>query len=146
MEYDYIIVGAGSAGCILASRLSESGRYTVLLLEAGGKDSSFWFKIPVGIRQDLLQRNLQLDVLQRAGEALGDRKIYCPRGKVQGGSGSINAMIYLRGPATDFDDWAAIGNRGWGYHDVLPYFRKLETHPAGETEYHGGSGPSTSRR
>lgn len=141
MEYDYIVVGAGSAGCILASRLSESGRHTVLLLEAGGKDSSFWFKIPIGFAKTYYNKTYNWMYYSEPEKALGDRRIYCPRGKVQGGSGSINAMIYLRGPATDYDDWAADGNRGWGYHDVLPYFRKLETHPAGETDYHGGSGP-----
>ena len=136
MEYDYIVVGAGSAGCILASRLSESGRHTVLLLEAGGKDSSFWFKIPVGFAKTYYSEAYNWMYYSEPERELADRRVYCPRGKVQGGSGSINAMIYLRGPATDYDDWAALGNRGWGYLDVLPYFRNLETHPAGETDYH----------
>jgi choline dehydrogenase len=141
VEYDYIIAGAGSAGCILASRLSESGQHSVLLLEAGGKDSSFWFKIPVGFAKTYYSEKYNWMYYSEPEKELGDRAIYCPRGKVQGGSGSINAMIFLRGPASDYDDWAAAGNPGWSYRDVLPHFRKLETHPRGDTEYHGNSGP-----
>ncbi len=141
MNYDYVIVGAGSAGCILAERLSASGRYSVLLLEAGGPDKSFWFKIPVGFAKLYYHKTWNWMYYSEPEPELADRSIYCPRGKVQGGSGSINAMIYVRGAAGDFDDWAAAGNPGWSYRDVLPYFRKLESHPLGDTEYHGADGP-----
>jgi choline dehydrogenase len=141
MTYDYIIAGAGAAGCVLANRLSASGKYTVLLLEAGGKDSSLWFKIPVGFAKMYYNPTFNWMYYSQPQKQLANRAIYAPRGKVQGGSGSINAMIYVRGQAHDFDDWAADGNDGWGFKDVLPYFRKLENHPLGDTEYHGGSGP-----
>ncbi|QDL53988.1 GMC family oxidoreductase [Rhodoferax aquaticus] len=141
MTYDYVIVGAGSAGCILANRLSESGEHSVLLLEAGGKDSSFWFKLPVGYVKSYFNPKTNWMYYTEPQAELAGRKIYAPRGKVLGGSGSINAMIYVRGQAKDFDDWALAGNPGWGYHDVLPYFKKLENHPAGETAYRGANGP-----
>ena len=141
MTYDYIIAGAGAAGCVLANRLSASGQYSVLLLEAGGKDDSFWFKIPVGFAKMYYNPTYNWMYYSQPQKALGQRALYAPRGKVQGGSGSINAMIYVRGQAHDFDDWAANGNDGWGFKDVLPYFRKLENHPLGDSEYHGGSGP-----
>lgn len=141
MTYDYIIVGAGSAGCILAERLSASGQYSVLVLEAGGEADSFWFKIPVGFAKTYYDPGCNWMYYTEPEAELADRKIYAPRGKVQGGSGSINAMIYVRGAPRDFDDWAAAGNSGWSYKDVLPYFRKLETHEAGNTAMHGASGP-----
>ncbi|KLU20892.1 choline dehydrogenase [Caballeronia mineralivorans PML1(12)] len=141
MTYDYIIVGAGSAGCILAERLSASGQYSVLVLEAGGKADSFWFKIPVGFAKTYYDPGCNWMYYTEPEAELANRKIYAPRGKVQGGSGSINAMIYVRGAPRDFDDWAAAGNSGWSYRDVLPYFRKLETHEAGNTAMHGASGP-----
>ncbi|MDE1184266.1 GMC family oxidoreductase N-terminal domain-containing protein [Paraburkholderia sp.] len=141
MDYDYIIVGAGSAGCILANRLSASGQHTVLLLEAGGKDSSFWFKVPVGFTKTYYNPTYNWMYYSEPEKELDGRPIYCPRGKVQGGSGSINAMIFVRGQPHDFDDWAAAGNPGWTFRDVLPYFRKLESHPLGNTEYHGADGP-----
>ncbi|WP_324730614.1 GMC family oxidoreductase [Pseudomonas paeninsulae] len=141
MTYDYIIVGAGSAGCILANRLSASGEHSVLLLEAGGKDSSPWFRIPVGFAKMYYNPTHNWMYYSQPEQQLANRAIYAPRGKVQGGSGSINAMIYVRGQAHDFDDWAAGGNDGWSFKDVLPYFKKLESHPLGDTEYHGASGP-----
>lgn len=141
MNYDYIIVGAGSAGCILANRLTASGQHSVLLLEAGGKDSSFWFKIPVGFTKTYYNETYNWMYYSEPEKELDNRLIYCPRGKVQGGSGSINAMIYVRGQPHDFDDWAAAGGKGWAFRDVLPYFRKLESHPLGNTQYHGADGP-----
>ncbi|MGV2291650.1 GMC family oxidoreductase N-terminal domain-containing protein [Trinickia sp. YCB016] len=142
MKYDYIIVGAGSAGCILANRLTESGKYTVLLVEAGGKDSSYWFKVPVGFTKTYYNETYNWMYYSEPEKELDNRSIYCPRGKVQGGSGSINAMVYVRGQRHDFDDWAAAaGDKGWSYEGVLPYFRKLESHPLGNTKYHGADGP-----
>jgi choline dehydrogenase len=141
MNYDYIIVGAGSAGCILAERLSASGQHSVLLLEAGGPDTSLWFRIPIGFAKLYYHPAYNYMYYSEPEAELGGRSVYCPRGKVQGGSGSINAMIYVRGAARDYDDWAAAGNPGWSYRDVLPYFRKLESHAAGDTEFHGANGP-----
>jgi choline dehydrogenase len=141
MEFDFVIVGAGSAGCIVASRLSESGRYSVLLIEAGGEDKSFWFKIPVGYAKSYYNPKVNWMYRTEPEAELGGRRIYAPRGKVQGGSGSINAMVFVRGDRSDFDDWREAGNPGWGFDDVLPFFRKLETHARGESQWHGGDGP-----
>lgn len=140
MTYDYIIAGAGAAGCVLANRLGV-GQTFGAAAGSGWQGQLAVVQDPGRLRQNVLQPDLQLDVLQPAAEAVGQSEIYAPRGKVQGGSGSINAMIYVRGQAHDFDDWAANGNDGWGFKDVLPYFRKLENHPLGDSEYHGGSGP-----
>lgn len=139
--FDYIIVGAGSAGCILASRLSESGRYRVLLLEAGGRDASLLFRVPVGFAQLYYHPRHNWMYSTQPQPELDGRSVYAPRGKVQGGSGSINAMIYVRGLPQDFDDWAAAGNPGWGWDDVLPWFKHLETHAGGASAMHGGDGP-----
>ncbi len=113
----------------------------MLLLEAGGPDDSFWFKIPIGFAKLYYHKAYNWMYYSEPEPELAGRSIYCPRGKVQGGSGSINAMIYVRGAAADYDDWAAAGNPGWSYKDTLPYFRKLESHPLGDTPWHGASGP-----
>ena len=141
MTFDYIVVGAGSAGCILAHRLSESGRNSVLLLEAGPRDASYWMQVPIGFAKTYYNPRYNYMYYSEPEKAMSGRKLYVPRGKVQGGSGSINAMIYVRGQPADFDDWAAAGNDGWSYQDVLPYFKNLEKHPLGDTAYRSGSGP-----
>jgi choline dehydrogenase len=138
--YDYIVVGAGSAGCILANRLTEGGKYSVLLLEAGGTDDSLRFKVPIGYVYTYYDRRSNWMYSLQPEKELNNRTLYCPRGKVQGGSGSINALIYVRGQKSDFDDWAAQGNAGWAFEDVLPYYKRLESHPLGNTEYHRADG------
>ena len=141
MTYDYIIVGAGSAGCILANRLTESGRYTVLLLEAGGPDDALRFKVPIGYVYTYYDANCNWMYSIQPQQQLANRTLYCPRGKVQGGSGSINAMIYIRGQRGDFEDWSTRGNPDWSHDEVLFYYKKIESHPLGNTEYHSADGP-----
>jgi choline dehydrogenase len=138
--YDYIIVGAGSAGCILADRMSESGKHRVLLIEAGGEDKGFWFKLPVGYIKSYFNPQTNWMFYSTPQTHLNGRSLYAPRGKVLGGSGSINAMIYVQGQRQDFDDWQAAGNPGWGFDDVQAYFRKLENHPQGDSAGRGEQG------
>jgi choline dehydrogenase-like flavoprotein len=140
-EYDYIIVGAGSAGCALAARMTASGRHRVLLLEAGGSDASPWIRVPVGYARTFNDPRFNWMYETEPDPGLGRRAAHWPRGKVLGGSSAINAMVFIRGQPTDFDDWREAGNPGWGWSDVLPYFRRLEDHPAGPSEYHGADGP-----
>jgi len=140
-EYDYIIVGAGTAGCVLASRLSENGAHRVLLLEAGGSERSLWIRVPVGYARTFHDPRYNWMYQAEPDPALDNRRAHWPRGKVLGGSGSINAMVYVRGQPGDFDDWAAAGNPGWSYKEVLPYFTRLENHCWGASDYHGATGP-----
>ena len=140
-EYDYIIVGAGSAGCVLANRLTESGRHRVLLLEAGGSDFSPWIRVPIGYARTFTDPRYNWMYRTEPEPAFDGRSAFWPRGKVLGGSSSINAMVFVRGQPSDYEDWRSAGNPGWGWHDVLPYFRKLEDHAWGASEYHGAGGP-----
>jgi choline dehydrogenase len=140
-HYDYIVVGAGSAGCVLADRLSQNGKHRVLVLEAGGSDRRFWVQVPIGYGKTYYQRAVNWMYMTSKVPGLGQRPSYWPRGKVLGGSSSINAMVYIRGQAHDYDDWAAAGNPGWSYADVLPYFVRSETNQRGADTYHGDCGP-----
>ncbi|SLN63699.1 GMC family oxidoreductase [Oceanibacterium hippocampi] len=140
-RYDYIIVGAGSAGSVLAARLTESGRNKVLLLEAGPDDRRFWIQVPVGYGKSFYDPRVNWMYMTEPVPELAGRASYWPRGKVLGGSSSINAMVYIRGQAEDFEDWKAAGNRGWGWDDVLPLYKRMESHAWGESDYHGGAGP-----
>jgi len=139
-EYDYIIVGAGSAGCVLANRLSEDPSKTVLLLEAGPEDSSMWMKIPAGTTKVFGPSAVNWGYFTEPEPHLRDRKIYWPRGRTLGGSSSINGMVYLRGHAEDYDQWERLGNPGWGWKDVVPYFKRSEDQARGESELHGVGG------
>jgi choline dehydrogenase len=138
--YDYVIVGAGSAGCVLAARLSEDPDVKVALLEAGGQDSRPEIAMPAAFPM-LLKSSVDWDLLGEEEPGLGGRRLYLPRGKVIGGSGSINAMIYVRGNRADYDDWAAGGAEGWSYDEVLPYFKRSEDNERGEDPFHGAGGP-----
>ncbi len=141
-NFDYIIVGAGSAGCVLAHRLSADPSVKVLLLEAGSKDNSLMVHMPAGVGQLLSKRTRFNWYYDTEGQThLNNRRLYWPRGKGLGGSSSINGMIYIRGHARDYDQWRQLGLDGWGYADVLPYFRKAETNENGANEFHGGEGP-----
>ncbi len=143
MEFDYIIIGAGSAGCVLAARLSEDGKNTVLLLEAGGEDSNPWIHIPAGYIKTMINPEVNWMFDTQPDPGTGNREIAVPRGRVLGGSSSINAMVYVRGQAQDYDVWAQMGNRGWSYDDVLPYFKKAEAREGGDPDFRGGGGPLT---
>ncbi|WP_075220554.1 GMC family oxidoreductase [Acuticoccus yangtzensis] len=144
-ECDVVVVGAGSAGCVVAARLSETPGLSVTLLEAGGSDRSVWVRMPIGYGGAFYHPTLNWRYYTEPDEGLGGRAAYWPRGKVLGGSSSINAMVYIRGQAADYDGWAAAGNPGWAYRDVLPFFRRLESNLAGADEWRGGDGPITVR-
>lgn len=141
-RYDYIIIGAGSAGCVLANRLTEDGTTKVLLLEAGGKDKSILVKMPAGVGSLIKAKgDYNWGFWTEEEPNLNDRKLWWPRGKGWGGSSSINGMIYIRGHARDYDQWRQMGLAGWGYADVLPYFKRSEGLDTGADPWHGGDGP-----
>jgi choline dehydrogenase len=140
-EFDYIIVGAGSAGCVLANRLSAGGADRVLLLEAGPSDLRFWIQVPIGYGKTFYDGRVNWKYQAEPDAGLAGRKSYWPRGKVIGGSSSINAMVYVRGQVEDFDGWERAGNPGWGWRDVLPAYRRMENHALGAGPYHGAGGP-----
>lgn len=139
-DFDFIIIGAGSAGCLLANRLTKSGRFRVLLLEAGGSDRRFMIRMPIGYGHSFYNPKVNWRFEAGPQAALGGRSSYWPRGKVLGGSSSINAMVFVRGQRNDFDDWRAAGNIGWGFDDVLPYFKSIETFGRGGDAFRGDSG------
>lgn len=139
--YDYIVVGAGSAGAVVASRLSENGTYTVLCLEAGSEGSNyFWSRVPVGVAKMIDNPAVNWCYSSEPDEGSGGRRIEVPRGKMLGGSSAINGMVFIRGQAQDYDHWAQLGNRGWSYQDVLPLFKKMERYDGGSDEFRGRDG------
>ena len=139
--YDYIVVGAGSAGAVVASRLTESGAHRVLLLEAGTEGSNFfWSRVPVGVAKMIDNPAVNWCYSSEPDEGSGGRRIEVPRGKMLGGSSSINGMVYIRGQAQDYDHWAQLGNRGWSYQDVLPVFKRMESYDGGSDEFRGRDG------
>ena len=140
-SFDYIIVGAGSAGCVLANRLSEDPSNSVLLLEAGGPDDNPWIHIPVGYFKTLHNPETDWRYRTEPDTGLGGRSLDWPRGKTLGGSSAINGLLYIRGHHSDFDHWRQLGNQGWSYEDVLPLFRRAENQERGGDEYHGDQGP-----
>ena len=141
MQYDYIIVGAGSAGCVLAKNLTEDGRHSVLLIEAGPKNNALSLKIPAAVLKNLQSTKYNWAYQGEPEPGLGGRMITHDRGKTLGGSSSINGLCFIRGHALDFEGWRQSGCEGWGYADVLPYFKRLENYSGGENEYRGGDGP-----
>lgn len=139
--YDYVIVGAGSAGCVLANRLTEDGRHTVLVLEAGPPDRYPWIHVPIGYAKTMFHPVYNWGFHTEPEPGMNNRRVYWPRGRGIGGSSSINGLIYVRGQPEDYERWAALGNRGWSWREVLPYFRKMEHNSRGASEYHGADGP-----
>ena len=140
-DYDYIIVGAGSAGSVLANRLSEDPAHKVLLIEAGGSDRRFFIQMPIGYGVTYHQKKVNWMYMTEPSPDADNKPSYWPRGKVMGGSSSINAMVYVRGNPKDFDEWSEAGNPGWSYKEVLPYFKKMESWQNGADNFRGGDGP-----
>lgn len=140
-QVDYVVVGAGSAGCVVAARLTESGKHSVTLLEAGGEDKGFWITVPIGYGKLYGDPNYNWNYVGEPEPGLEGAKTSQPRGKVLGGTGSINGVVYMRGQREDFDYWRQLGNVGWSYDDVLPYFIKSEDNDRGANAYHGVGGP-----
>jgi choline dehydrogenase len=141
IEADFIVIGAGSAGCAVAARLSEDAATRVLLLEAGGEDRNRWIHIPLGFGKTFADPSVNWCYETEPDPGAGDRRVFWPRGKVLGGSSSINGMVYIRGQAEDFDHWRQLGNTGWSFDDVLPYFRRSEHQTRGADRFHGADGP-----
>ncbi len=141
IEFDYVIVGAGSAGCVLANRLSADGKHSVLLLEAGPEDTNLWIHVPVGYGRLFKEKTVNWMYQTEPEPGLDGRSVFQPRGKVLGGSSSINGLLYVRGQHEDYDRWRQRGNEGWGYDDVLPYFKKAENQARGADDFHGVGGP-----
>ncbi|MDF3382645.1 MULTISPECIES: GMC family oxidoreductase [Sulfitobacter] len=139
--YDYVIVGSGTAGSTLANRLSAGGHFSVLVLEAGGEDRGFWLKLPVGYFRSIYNERVSHLYRSQPDDGIAGRQMDCPRGRVVGGSSSINGLIYIRGQREDYDDWAALGADGWGYGDVLPYFRSVESYQGPPSQFRGAHGP-----
>ena len=139
--YDFIVIGAGSAGCALANRLSVDPTTKVLLLEAGGRDRNPWIHVPIGYYRTIFDKKIGWGYETEPEPALNDRRISWPRGKVLGGSSSINGLVYIRGQKEDFDHWRQLGNPGWSYDDVLPYFKRAEDQARGPDAWHGAGGP-----
>ena len=140
-NFDFIILGAGSAGCVLANRLSENPKNKVLLIEAGGKDNYPWIHIPVGYFKTMHNPSVDWCYKTEPDETMNNRSIRYPRGKTLGGSSSINGLLYIRGQSRDYDIWRQLGNTGWGWDDVLPYFIKAENQERGKDDFHGVGGP-----
>ncbi len=141
MEFDFVIIGAGSAGCALANRLSADGKYSVALVEAGGRDTSPWIHIPVGYFKTMGHPKIDWSYKTEPDPGLNGRSLAWPRGKVLGGSSSINGLLYVRGQAQDYDQWRQLGNVGWGWDDVLPCFKRSERWEGGADRMRGGDGP-----
>ena len=139
--WDFVIVGAGTAGCVLANRLTASGQHRVLLLEAGGSDRRLWIRVPAGFARTVLDLRIGWNYLNQPSPATGNRVIPCPRGRVLGGSSSINGHLYVRGQAEDYADWVSLGAEGWAWHNVLPYFKRAETRLGGDAKLRGDDGP-----
>ena len=140
-NFDYIIIGAGSAGCVLANRLSANPNHKILLLEAGGKDNNPWIHIPGGYFNTMHNPKTDWCFNTEKEPNCDNREMIYPRGKTLGGSSSINGMLYIRGQSNDYNYWRQLGNVGWSWEDVLPYFKKSEDFQFGENEFHGSGGP-----